>query len=149
MAQTPPKEFNIDDADSSLEMYLPEEIKWHIERGHNDLVAYAKDLRIRAKVGKDMQKRFEEITAEKNHWVMYNDRWVKCYVKWGVPSAILSVISAPEYDKLKQVFVSPQEEQKRILNNKKSNDTNKSNTKSPEQISAIGGEGRGEQKNKN
>lgn len=123
MAKSAPISLDINQAEDSLKIYTPEEIKWHIERGHSDLVNYAKALRVRAKQGRHMQSTFEKEVADKNHWVFINGRWIKQYPQWGTPPSLLSVIKDKKYAEMKQKLVTAEEEKQRLLDNNKSDDT--------------------------
>ena len=88
-------------ANKELKEFTKTEIIGMMQKYHDDLIAYAKKLRLQVNKGQEYQDGMEEQVAEKNGAIKIDGIWVERYPVWSVPVRITKILKVMKKDREK------------------------------------------------
>ena len=91
------------EAEKELEKLKHDEIIRMMQKYHDDLIAYAKTLRLKIKKGQEYQEGIELQVAEKNGAINIDGIWVERYPIWKLPKKIEATLKRMKKDREKLI----------------------------------------------
>lgn len=79
--------------EADLTKMSDDQIKEKIEKENQNLINYAKNIRVRGMIPKYSQASVEEQIAKENHCKKINGKWVQLYPEFKVPKQIKNLLS--------------------------------------------------------